>query len=106
MLKVLEMMEVMRCVLLCILDAVEGRCCLLEVMYCALLCLLEVLWRVGKYSVVALASKGKRPPKAAAKASGFGSEFTVKPIVDGKFSKGLGRDASLSFPAAFDLVKS
>ena len=46
------MLEAMRCVLLCILEAVEGRLCLLEVlemaevsevMRCVLLCTLEVV---------------------------------------------------------------
>ena len=45
----LEVPEVMRCVLLRVLKVVEGMLCLLElpeVMRCVLLCILE-LWRVG-----------------------------------------------------------
>ena len=36
MLSALEASEVIRCVLLCMLEAVEGELCLLEVMCCAL----------------------------------------------------------------------
>ena len=44
----MEVVEVMRCVLLCIVEVVEGAVCLLEalevpdVMRCVLLCMLEV----------------------------------------------------------------
>ena len=38
---VLKVVEVIRCVLLCMLEAVEGRLCLLEVMRRVLLCMLE-----------------------------------------------------------------
>ncbi len=43
---VLEVIEVMRCVLLCILEAVKGEFCSLEVMRCVLLGMRR-LWRVG-----------------------------------------------------------
>jgi len=39
----MEVLEVMHCVLLCILEGVGGVLCLLEVMRCVLFCLLEVL---------------------------------------------------------------
>src|SRR5947207_15915968 len=39
----LEMLEGMRCVLLCMLEAVEGGFCLLEAMRCMLLCMLEAV---------------------------------------------------------------
>jgi len=54
-LDVLEVPETMRCVLLSMLEAVEGTLCLLEVldaleepdvMHCVLLCMLEVMRRV------------------------------------------------------------
>jgi hypothetical protein len=39
---VLEVLDVIRCVLLCRLEAVEGGLCLLEVMRCMLLCVLKL----------------------------------------------------------------
>ncbi len=37
------MLEAMRCALLCMLEAVERRLCLLEVIRCVLLCILEAV---------------------------------------------------------------
>ena len=45
-LRLLEVLEVMRCVLLCMLEALEGVFCLLEVMEvicCVLLCMLDAV---------------------------------------------------------------
>ncbi len=47
------MPAVMRCVLLCMLEVVEGRFCLPEVIRCVLLCMLEAV-EGGLYSLAAL----------------------------------------------------
>ena len=63
LLQVPKMMDVMRCVLVCMMEAVGGGLCLLEVsevMRCVLLCMLEVPENIGGDVLCAL-SKLKVP---------------------------------------------
>jgi len=51
-LDVLDAFEVMRCVLLCILEVLEGRLCLLAVMRCVqVLCFASRVWSVWGFEI-------------------------------------------------------